>query len=125
MELLECLATIAKKLEITDDNILALHCFNRALLGKLGIRTAYAILGDLVDRYELRDDADAPTYGTQLVKKGILTPAEGYLFAEGYLLNGTQAKEQPPSIAEVGQGTAPDDAAGDTEKAQTDSIGIR
>lgn len=32
MELLECLATIAKKLELTDENILVLHSFNRALL---------------------------------------------------------------------------------------------
>lgn len=125
MELLECLATIAKKLELTDENILVLHSFNRALLGKLGMRTAYAILSDLVERYDLRDDADAPTYGTQLVKKGILTAAEGYLFAEGYMLNGTQAEKFAAGSAENGASAAPDDAASAAAHDQGDTSAIR
>jgi hypothetical protein len=111
MELLECLATTAKKLELSDEQILVLHCFNRAILGKLGIRTAYAIIADLVDRYGLDDSPDAPTYGAQLVKKGILTPAEGYLFAEGYLLNAEKTKEHAASNGEDAEAAAFDGKA--------------
>lgn len=111
MELLECLARIATKLGISASEVLTLHCWNRGMLGKVGMRSAIAILADLADRYEFDDTSDAPTYGTQLVKKGILTPAEGYLFAEGHLLNVTKAKEQPSRDGEDGQGSVADDAA--------------
>jgi hypothetical protein len=97
MELLECLARIATKLEISANEILTLHCWNRGMLGKVGMRSAMAILANLAERYDFDDAPDAPTYGTQLVKKGILTPAEGYLFAEGYLLNAEKAKEHAAS----------------------------
>ena len=124
MELLECLATIAKKLELSNEQILELHCFNRGILSKLGMRSAIAILADLADRYEFDDTSDAPTYGTQLVKKGILTPAEGYLFAEGHLLNVTKAKEQPSRDGEDGQGSVADDAAAATNE-QSDPSPVR
>ena len=125
MELLTCLATTATKLELSSDQILILHCFNRGLLGKFGIRTAYAILGDLVERFGLDDRPDAHTYGAQLVKKGILTPAEGYLFAEGYLLNATQAEKHAASAGEVGPSTAPVDATGAAANDQGDTSAIR
>jgi hypothetical protein len=108
MELLTCLATIATKLRLSSDQVLILHCFNRGFLGKVGTRATYSILGDLVERFGLDDRVDAPTYGAQLVKKGILTPAEGYLFAEGYLLNAerTQSAEQLAGDGAVQQAVA-------------------
>lgn len=106
MELLTCLATTAKKLELSSDQIVLLHCFNRGFLGKVGIRTAYAILGDLVERFGLDDRPEALTYGAQLVKKGVLAPAEGYLFAEGYLLNATESEKQPASDGEIPEAAA-------------------
>ncbi len=111
MELLECLGTIAKKLEITPDAAITLHTFNRGLLGKLGIRTAMAILADLVDRYDLHDESDAPTYGAQLAKLGVLTPEEGYLFAEGYMLNGETIEISAESRGANGSPTAFDGKA--------------
>ena len=92
--LLQTLASIAKKLELNEDQILILHCFNRAILGKLGIRQAYALISDIVDRYDLEDESTSPTYGAQLVRKGILTTEEGYLFAEGYLIHAAPKEQQ-------------------------------
>ena len=124
MELLESLAAIAKKLEIPSESIILLHTFNRGLLGKLGIRTAYAVLGDIVERYELRDEADAPTYGVQLVTKGVLTPAEGYLFAEGYLIHEAQSTAAA-SGGENASATAPDNAAAACTSEQADTGAVR
>lgn len=92
--LLQTLASIARKLELNEDQILTLHCFNRGLLGKLGIRQAYSLITDIVDRYELEDAPTSPTYGAQLVRKGILTTDEGYLFAEGYLIHAASKEQQ-------------------------------
>jgi hypothetical protein len=111
MELLECLGAIATKLGISANEVLTLHCWNRGMLGKIGMRSAMAILASLAERYDFDDAPDAPTYGTQLVKKGILTPAEGYLFAGGYLLNAEKAKEHTASDGADAEATAFDGKA--------------
>lgn len=110
MELLETLSSTAKKLGITHEQMAILYCFNRSLLGRLGVRIAHAILSDLVDRHELSDDPDAPTYGAQLVRKGILTSDEGYLFAEGHLIHAAPKEQQQPQRSqETGSSADPFD----------------
>jgi len=108
MELLECLRTTARKLELSDESIVLLYAFNRGLLGKLGTRTAFAIISNIAERYELQDGPDDSTYGTQLAKLGILTAEEGYLFSEGYL-SGTPSdtKEHPSGNAQAQISGAP------------------
>lgn len=92
--LLQTLASIATKLELNEDQILTIHCFNRGMLGKLGIRQAFALISDIVERYDLEDERTSPSYGAQLVRKGVLTSEEGYLFAEGYVINGPSKEQQ-------------------------------
>jgi hypothetical protein len=71
---------IAKKLQISEDECVLLHAFNRGWLGNWGKRRCYIVVSGIVERFGLDDRDYDKTYAQQLFVRGILDESEAALF---------------------------------------------
>jgi len=98
-------ASIANKLQITQEQALLLHALICGWLNVLARRKAYIIVSEIVERFSLEESDFELTYAKQLLAKGVLTPTEAEVFA-GIYHDGTDG----PSSRETSEGRP---AAGD------------
>lgn len=102
--MLECWASIAVKLGISEDDAALLHAFNRDWTSTWGRRKTYAVVSGIVERFGLDDKEFDRTYGVQLLARGILTAAEAQLFSTGRY-NGMAQGQTKETEAGSGDGT--------------------
>jgi hypothetical protein len=79
--MLERWQQIAHKLQITEDEAVLMHAFNRGWLGNWGKRRCYIVVSEIVERFGLDDRDFDKTYAQQLFIRGVLDEPEAALFA--------------------------------------------
>ena len=96
--MLERWQRIAQKLQISEDECVLLHAFNRGWLSNWGKRRCYIVVSTIVERFGLDDRDYDKTYAQQLFVRGILDASEAALFT-GAKTNAETQKADSPAAA--------------------------